>query len=364
VLVRTTTGTPGSTTGFVHQGGTYKIYAQVSDATSGVASVAVNATNVTTGQSAAAMSSGAFTVAGQTYNYASAELTANAVLAEGAKTVTVTATDNATNAGTLNPSATVDNTAPTAVMTDPGARIRATVTLGATGSDSSAGLESLVIRRSPTGANNWTTVCTVASSPASCSFDTTTVTDGGYDFQAISTDAAGNTTTSTTVSNRIVDNTPPTALSIATTNKGGGTAGKAEAGDTIVYGFSEAMDPTSLLAGWNGTSTSVLLKIVNASPDAVQIWNSGNTTQLNFGSVALGTATNYVSATATFNATMVMSGNNVTVTLGTLVSGTVTTGGNANLVWSPSTPVAPLDLAGNSMTTTAFTQGGAAAKRF
>ena len=349
VLVRTSSGTPASSTGYVKQGGTYKIYAQVDDATSGVASVAVNASSITTGQTAATMSSGSFTVAGQTYNYSSAELTANGTLAEGAKTVTVTGTDNATNAGTQNPAATVDNTAPTATMNDPGARIRSTVTLGATGSDGGA-LESIVIRRAPTGTTTWTTVCTVASSPASCSFDTTTVTDGGYDFQAVVTDSAGNTTTSTTVSNRIVDNTPPSAASIATTN-GNKTVGKAESGDTIVYGFSEAMNPTSLLAGWNGTSTSVVLRIVSATPDAVQIWNTGQTTQLNFGSVALGAATNYATATANFNATMVMSGNNVTITLGTQINGTVGTGSNATMTWSPSTPVAPLDLAGNSMTT-------------
>ena len=67
------------------------------------------------------------------------------------------------------------------------------------------------IQRSPAGAGTWTDVCTDTSSPYSCSFDTTTVSDGLYDFRAIATDNISLSTTSATVTNRRVDNTAPTA---------------------------------------------------------------------------------------------------------------------------------------------------------
>src|SRR6476469_9651990 len=48
---------------------------------------------------------------------------------------------------------------------------------------------------------------------------------------------------------------PATAVSIDTTNSA--TAGKITAGDTIVFTFSQAMNPGSILTGWSGNSTGV-----------------------------------------------------------------------------------------------------------
>jgi Bacterial Ig domain len=106
----------------------------------------------------------------------------------------------------------IDNTAPTATMNDPGAYLRQTVSLTATATDGGSGVASVTIQRSPAGLGTWTDVCTDTSSPYSCSFDTTTVLDGLYDFRAISTDNAGNSTTSATVANRRVDNTAPVTV--------------------------------------------------------------------------------------------------------------------------------------------------------
>ena len=53
-----------------------------------------------------------------------------------------------------------------------------------------------------------------------------------------------------------MDNTAPTATDVQTTNVGGGTNGKAETGDTITFTYSETLDPYSILAGWNGSSTA------------------------------------------------------------------------------------------------------------
>ena len=47
----------------------------------------------------------------------------------------------------------------------------------------------------------------MTSAPWSCRYDTTALTGGTYAFRAVATDAAGLQTTSTTVANRVVDNT-------------------------------------------------------------------------------------------------------------------------------------------------------------
>jgi hypothetical protein len=108
----------GGATGFVKQGGEYFVYANVAADTgnpaSGIASVRADASAVTAGASAANLVAGSFSAGGVAYGYRSAGLTANAVLTEGAKSFTVTATDNALNANSLGGTVTVDNTAPKA----------------------------------------------------------------------------------------------------------------------------------------------------------------------------------------------------------------------------------------------------------
>ena len=110
VISKTTLYLPG----FVRQGGTYFVYANVTDAGSGVATVRANVSTVTTGQTTLALVAGSYSIGGVSYNYRSASVTANAVLAEGAKAYTITATDVATNSVTQGGfSVTVDNTRPT-----------------------------------------------------------------------------------------------------------------------------------------------------------------------------------------------------------------------------------------------------------
>ncbi|HEY7478331.1 MAG TPA: hypothetical protein VIB62_08845, partial [Actinomycetota bacterium] len=107
--------TAGGLTGFIRQGGTYYVYAQVTDATSAVGTVTASVTNVTTGSTAVAMTAGSYSAGGVSYNYRSASLTANASLSAGSKTFTITAADaNGTSGTTSGFSVTVDNTAPTA----------------------------------------------------------------------------------------------------------------------------------------------------------------------------------------------------------------------------------------------------------
>ena len=159
----------GGVSGAIKQGGTYYVYANLTGSgtpPAGLASVTADVSAITTGQTAAALSSGSYTVGGQTYNYRSGQLTAKSTLAAGTDSYMLKMTDTAGTA----------------------------------------------------------------------------------------------TTTSYTVT---VDNTAPRASNIQTANVTGGTAGKAELGDSMTLTYSEAIDPNTVQIGWTGASTPVIVKIVN-----------------------------------------------------------------------------------------------------
>jgi hypothetical protein len=277
-------------------------------------------------------------------------------IADGLYDVRVLATDAVGNsaASPVVGARRIDNTAPTVSVNDPGANISATITLSTTASDAGSGVASVTIQRAPTGTNTWTTICTDSTSAHSCALNTTTLADGGYDFRAIATDVAGNTTTSAILADRIVDNTGPTAASILTAD-GGGIAAKPEPGDTITYTFSEAMSPASILAGWTGAPTTVTVRFTNGNPDTVTVWDATNTAQTALGSIKTGKK--YVTGLVLFtNSTMTMSGDTIVVTLGTPNGATSAGKGNTILQWTPST--AATDLAGNPMTATPVSETG------
>lgn len=280
----------GGATGFVKQGGEYFVYANVAADTgnpaSGIAAVRADVSSVTAGSSAVTLAAGSFSAGGVAYGYRGAALTANASLAEGSKSFSVTATDNAGNANSLGGSVTVDNT-------------------------------------------------------------------------------------------------PPKASDVQTTNVGGGTNGLAEQGDTLILTASEPVEPESILAGWTGTATNVTVRIVDNSllglglgDDVVQVFNSANTTVLPLGSVDLGRSdyvTGLVGGNIKFGATgtkstMTMSGNTITVVLGTyegeglLGANRITAGGTGTAVWTPT--ATPYDRAANAMSTAAASESGPADKEF
>jgi hypothetical protein len=264
--------TSGYDAGYVKQGGTYYVYANVSDTgnpASGISTVTADVSAVTTGSTAVTITSGAYSAQGTSYNYRSASLTASNPLAAGSKSYSIT-----------------------------------------------------------------------------------------------STDAAGNSRTQTAFP-VTVDNTAPTASDVQTAN-GAATAARPELGDTITYTFSEPIDPQSIVAGWTGASTSVVVRINNGTPDTLLVFNSANTAQLPLGSVNL-VGTNYVGANRTFGAsgtasTMVRSGSTITVTLGTASGATLTETTNGAMIWTPS--ASAYDRAGNAGSTTNATESGASDKEF
>jgi chitinase len=255
------------------------------------------------------------------------------------------------NAGNQTTSATVtnrrvDNTAPTAGLTDPGSPLRGTVTLNATGTDGGSGVLNVQIQRAPTGTSTWTTICTDTTSPYSCSWNTTGVSDGGYDLRAVTTDNAGNVTNSSTVSNRVVDNAAPTATNIQT-GVTGTTAGLPQQGDTLVFTFSEQIAPGTIVGGWNGTGTQT----VTVTMDTSNHLSITGATLVN-GFITLGGA-NYVQAGKTVvfsNSTISQIGATVTLTLGTPDKPQFLQTGTAGITSWP-VAAALTDLAGNAITT-------------
>lgn len=259
----------------IKQGGTYYVYANVTGSgtpPAGLASLTADVSAISTSQSAAALSSGTYTVDGQSYNYRSALLTAKSTLSAGTDSFTVKLTDSAGTATSTSYSVTVDNTA-------------------------------------------------------------------------------------------------PRTSNIQTTNVAGGTAGKPEAGDTVIFTYTKAVDPTTVLSGWDGSAQSVVVNIIDggtSGDDKLEVLNASTLAQLPLGSVDLGRK-DYVTKTTTFGASgtaasMLMSGSAITVTLGTPSSTAGTAASTGTMVWTPSTTVT--DAAGNAVSANTVNESGASDKDF
>ena len=174
------------------------------------------------------------------------------------------------------------------------------------------------------------------------------LTAGSKSYTVKLTDAGGTQTQSSY--SVTVDNTAPSAADVQAVNGAVGTAGKPELGDQLVLTYSEPIDASSVLASWSGSSTGVVVRLVNGLTDSVQIWDAANTTQLPLGSIDLGRG-DYTGATMTFGAsgtpsTMVRSGSAVTVTLGTPSVTAGTAAGAGSMTWTPSATAT--DRAGNA----------------
>ncbi len=202
---------------------------------------------------------------------------------------------------------------------------------------------------------------------------------GAKQYSVTSLDVAGNTRTQTGYT-ATVDNTAPTASNVQTTNVAGGTAGRAQLGDTVVFTYSEQIDPQSILAGWTGSSTNVVVRLLDGgctlvlcSDDSLTVWNAADSSQLPLGSVnlnrsdyhgggLLGTATPLTFGASGTASTMVQSGSTITITLGTAGATADTAGGTGTMTWTPSTIA--YDAAGNASSSTSVNESGAGDREF
>ena len=118
-----------------------------------------------------------------------------------AQTITYWSIDNAGNTETAHTTAAlkIDTVAPTGSITAPTANATVSgsaVTVSSNSADSGSGVASAQFQYSVHGNNSWNTIGTDTSSPYSVSWDTTSLTPGSYDLRVITTDVAGNSTTS------------------------------------------------------------------------------------------------------------------------------------------------------------------------
>jgi hypothetical protein len=186
------------------------------------------------------------------------------------------------------------------------------------------------------------------------------LSNGAKGFSVLATDVAGNASTQN--DSVTIDNAAPAPSNISAS---GGTAGRPEVGDVLTLTTTDTLDSFSLLANWTGAATTVQVRFVNnAGADRLQIWNSAGTTQLPFGTIALGRTDFTAGTTLSFNgSTMTQSNGLITVTLGAPFTGTqVTVGGTGTMVWTPSATAT--DRAGNAMTTAAFNEPAPADRDF
>jgi hypothetical protein len=171
--------------------------------------------------------------------------------------------------------------------------------------------------------------------------DTSSLVDGNITATAWVTantsDSSPNTTTTL-----VRDTVAPTAIDIVGNN--GGVAKTIDVGDTLVYTFSEPIDPASIQAGWSGASTTVNPSIV--AGDTI-------TAAPALGSVSTGTAGYVISGNtvACNTTTMVMSGSTITLNLNNCQLASKLKVGKATetFAWTPSASVT--DQAGNPMST-------------
>ena len=267
---------------------------------------------------------------------------ASTAVADGTYDFRVVAVDAAGNerASAIRANRNVDNNGPTTVLADPGSHLRQTKTLTATATDLS-GVQSVAFQYAPAGSGTWTTICTPdTSSPYSCAWNTTAVADGAYDLRALGTDTGGRQSASTVLTGRIVDNASPAAVDVQVTR-----AGAADRIDTdaVVFTYSQAMLPGSILAGWSGASTAISVRVIdNGASDTMDFYDAADATRLNLTDSAAGlqlNANHVGAAGAVFNANIVRSGATVTVTLTGVRTGASVGGDKPEVAlgWTPST---------------------------
>ena len=339
---------------------------------------------------------GTGTATGGNYSIVTASLSA------GVHTLTAKATDVAGNTSVASSSlsVTVDTAAPTVGTTT----IAKTVGYLA-GSIKQAG--TFYVYANITDATSITTATANVSSLVASGGSAITLTAGSYSVQGVTynyrsasqtaktplaegaltyaitvVDVAGNSATQSSLP-VTVDNTAPTATDVQTAN-GGSTVGKAEAGDTITFTYSEPIDPESILAGWTGAATNVVVHLddggctlVLCSDDSFDVFNGANNARLpvtssagvnlnhpyyNGDAIGLGTDPEITFGASGTASTMVRSGNTIVITLGTASGTANTASATSTMSWTPS--ASAYDAAGNAASTTSRSEQGGADKEF
>jgi hypothetical protein len=265
--------------------------------------------------------------------------------ADGTYRIAAKVTDNAGNSATSTPvTVVVDNSGPTGSVTSPTANstVQGTATVASSNAaDAGSGLASVQFQYTTSGGSSWTNIgSAVTGSPWQASLDTTSLTNGSYDFRAVMVDNLGNSTTTATVASVTVNNTYSLSISNpAATNAV--TAGSADTNAITVQlqlnGAGTGTYKGSAYAGNHAVSFSG--SAMNAAPDGTTATPTSQTLSFNSSgqaTIAASTFTFYAaSSTAILTATD--SGNSVA---GTSVAFTISAGSAANYAWTSVTKTA------------------------
>ncbi len=343
-----------------------------SDATSGVASAAVAVENATTGKwwDGTSFGAGSQTFVAATGTTAwSLKFEATNLDSGDTYTVVGQATDKAGNVGTSSTvTFTYDSSPPTVTVSYPadttyGSDWSGSVT-GSASTNSGSALTGVTVAIKDTTASTWwggssfnqsTATFVTASGASSWTLSLTggDLTSGhSYTVVAKARDGLDNVGTSSVATFTYDISPPPAGTAIDTTN--GGTAGTIDANDTLIFTFSEAMKPGSLLSGFDGSPTAVVACISSGTPNVLTLTTGtpstacGTARTVNVGSVSLGT-NGYAStvtwaewpATMAFNAgdtvlTVTFTGGCANTSSGSCDSDTASVTTDTTFAWNPS----------------------------
>jgi chitinase len=278
--------------------------------------------------------------------------------ADGNRDLRAVATDTGSHtAQTAAITRMIDNSPPTATPSIPPSG-SGTVTMSATADDSGSGIAYVAWEAYYMGV--WYEFCRDTTAPYTCSGDSAMVADGVYSTHIVVMNNAGVKTTSAPQS-IIIDNHTPTGTDVQTANVGT-TAGRLQTSDWITLTWSEPIAPASVVSGWDGSSRAIKVRITNSGTnDQMDFYDANDTTRLNLVATAadLKLGGDYVATDTKYDATMSMSGNSITITLGNLISGTRNTVATATTItWKPS--ALATDLSGHASSTTLVTESGIA----
>ena len=228
-----------------------------------------------------------------------------------------------------------------------------------TPTDGGGGVASVLFEVAPAGSGTWSTACSDSTSPYSCTFGTTTLADGSYDFRATAT-----TTTATPPPRRPrPGGRQPHPRPRRPGQQRQQPARYRRHADADLQ---PAALSTSILAAWDGTSKVVNIRFNegsgSSSPDTITVLDGATTVGL--GAIALNA--DFIDGsngdTFTFPGTMVLSGNALTLTItgsGTGSGGSVNAAGTAgahNIAWTPASTIK--DTANNAINTAQVTEPG------
>ncbi len=324
VIANTTTNQPG----WLRQGGGYRVYANVTElpagpgASSGLnaSSITANVSNVTTGQTAVALTTTGCpcTIGGTSYAYQSATLTSSNPLSAGSKSFSVGAADNLGTSTSQGGSVTIDNTAPalsTLQMFDvdvDGRVDRVQATFNETLEAYSAPATVWTLTNAPGGAANTVASVAVASPVATLTLNEGTVNTASGTFTvALAANAAGIRdlagNQSSFAASAVADKAAPVPTNIVMTNG----SGRAQVSDTLTVTYSETLDATGFCSTWDNVGANETIngngvvdtRISNSgASDVLTVAdvgaNCGGATNFQFGSVNL--AADYVNANTLF----------------------------------------------------------------